>query len=107
MGQQIWNHQLWHRDGEPISFDEVKSVYRRPFQRRGITGPKLGAHTLRHTFATMYLRAGGGVRQLESILGHSKQETTINNVHLAGVDVQKEHARYSPVKTLGLVNCNV
>ncbi len=24
-------------------------------------------------------------------------------VHLAGVDVQEDHARYSPVRTLGLV----
>ena len=94
--------RLWHRDGEPISFDGVKTVYRRLFQRAGIPGPKLGAHTLRHTFATMYLRAGGGVRQLQSILGHSKLETTMIYVHLAGIDVQEDHARYSPVKTLGI-----
>ena len=93
---------LWHRDGEPISFDGVKTVYRRLFQRAGIPGPKLGAHTLRHTFATMYLRAGGGVRQLQSILGHSKLETTMIYVHLADVDVQEDHARSSPVKTLAL-----
>ena len=98
---------LWHRDGEPISFDGVKTVYRRLFQRAGIPGPKLGAHTLRHTFATMYLRAGGGVRQLQSILGHSKLETTMIYVHLAGIDVQEDHARYSPVRTLKLADVEV
>ena len=94
---------LWHRDGEALSFDGVKTVYRRLFHRAEILGPKLGPHALRHTFATMYLRAGGGVRQLQSILGHSKLETTTIYVHLAGVDVQEDHARYSPVRTLALV----
>ena len=93
---------LWHRDGEALGFDGIKTAYRRLFQRAEIVGPKIGPHTLRHTFATMYLRAGRGVRQLQSILGHSKLETTMIYVHLAGVDVQEDHARYSPVKTLSL-----
>ena len=80
-------HHLWHRDGEALSFDGVKTAYRRLFRRAGILGPKFGAHTLRHTFATMYIRAGGGARQLQSILGHSKLETTMIYVHLAGTDV--------------------
>ena len=94
---------LWHRDGEELGFDGIKTAYRRLFQRAGIVGPKVGPHTLRHTFATMYLRAGGGVRQLQSILGHSKLETTMIYVHLAGIDVLEDHARYSPVRTLGLI----
>ena len=93
---------FWHRDGAALGFDGVKTVYRRLFQRAGIVGPKLGAHTLRHTFATMYLRAGGGVRQLQSILGHSKLETTMIYLHLAGTDVHEDHERYSPIRTLGL-----
>ncbi len=93
---------FWHRDGAALSFDGVKTVYRRLFHRAGIIGPKLGAQTLRHTFATIYLRAGGGVRQLQSILGHSKLETTMIYVHLAGADVRENHALYWPVRTLSL-----
>ena len=95
-------HHLWHRDGEALSFDGVKTAYRRLFRRAGILGPKLGAHTLRHTFATMYIRAGGGARQLQSILGHSKLENTMIYVHLAGTDVRENHALYWPVRTLSL-----
>ena len=42
-----------------------------------------GPHALRHTFATNYIRAGGGVRQLQVILGHQRIETTMVYVHLA------------------------
>ena len=48
---------LWHRDGEALGFDGIKTAYKRLFKRAGIIGPKVGPHTLRHTFATMYLRA--------------------------------------------------
>ena len=35
-------------------------------------------------------------------MGHKHIETTMIYVHLAGHDVLVEHARYSPVRTLGL-----
>ena len=87
-----------------LTFHGVKLAYRRLFDRAGIRVPKKGAHTLRHTFATMWLRYGGGLRQLQAIMGHKHVETTMIYVHLAGRDVLVEHTRYSPVRTLGLVD---
>ena len=95
---------LWTGLRGPLTRAGVVQAYKRMFSRAGITGPKAGPHTIRHTFATWYLRAGGGVRQLQHILGHTKIETTMIYVHLAGVDVQTDHARHSPARTLGLVN---
>jgi site-specific recombinase XerD len=52
----------------------------------------------------MWLRYGGGLRQLQAIMRHKHIETTMIYVQLAGHDVLKEHARHSPVRTLGLVD---
>ena len=95
---------IWTGKKGPLTRNGVVQAYQRMFGRAGITGPKAGPHCLRHTFATWYLRAGGGVRQLQDILGHSKIETTMIYVHLAGRDVQADHSRYSPARTMGWLN---
>jgi site-specific recombinase XerD len=37
---------------------------------------RCSAHTLRHTFAVSYLRAGGNLFYFSKILGHSTLKTT-------------------------------
>ena len=95
---------IWVGARGPLTLDGVKRAYRRVFGQGGITGRKLGAHTLRHTFATFYLRSGGGVRQLQGILGHESITTTMIYVHLAGSDIRLDHALHSPARTLGLLD---
>ena len=94
---------IWMGKKGPLTRYGVQMVYLRLFKRAGISGPKRGPHTLRHTFATYYLRNGGGTSQLQDIMGHDSIETTMLYVHLAGVDVLKNHALYSPLHTLGLM----
>ena len=72
-------------------------------EKAGITGPYLGVHLMRHSFATNYLRNGGGVFHLQDILGHRSLETTKRYVKLAGVDMKMDHTRTSLAKALGLV----
>ena len=72
-------------------------------EKAGITGPRLGVHLMRHSFATNYLRNGGGLAFLKEILGHSSIATTMRYVQLAGVDVKMDHSRTSLAKALGLV----
>lgn len=95
--------RLWIGPQGPLTMDGISQVYRRLCARAGITGPKVGPHTLRHTFGTLYIRGGGGVRQLQDIMGHTRIETTMIYVHLAGTDVLADHAIHSPVRSLGLV----
>lgn len=84
--------------GHPLTYWGVKNAFRRVFQRAGLKGPKLGPHTLRHTFATEYCRVGGNVRVLQSIMGHESLSTTMIYVHLAGLAVAQDHARCSPLR---------
>lgn len=42
----------------------------------------LSIHDLRHTFATLYLEAGGNVRRLQELLGHSTPTMTFRYLHV-------------------------
>ncbi|NOS67931.1 MAG: site-specific integrase [Candidatus Peribacteraceae bacterium] len=42
-------------------------------------------HVLRHTFATLYLQAGGSLWKLQRWLGHEDPRTTAEYAHMAGV----------------------
>ena len=54
-------------------------------------------HTLRHTFATCYLRNGGDVFRLQRILGHAKLDMTRRYVNLQTEDLRAVHQRFSPL----------
>ena len=54
----------------------------------GITGVKLGTHTLRHSFATEALRRGANLFYLQSLLGHS----TLNMTRKYAATVNSEEA---------------
>lgn len=59
-------------------------------------------HRLRHTFAVTYLRAGGGLFELQMILGHEHLEMVRHYSRLAQSDIKKAHRRASPVEFLRL-----
>lgn len=91
------------RSGEAMSVDSLKAVVRRIFVRADIRGERASAHTLRHTFATKFIEAGGEVVHLKEILGHKTLAMTMRYVTLAGRAMRDEHARYTPLRTLGLI----
>lgn len=51
---------------------------------------RLYFHSARHTFGTNYLIAGGNIRNLQKILGHSKIETTEIYAHVVDELMNKE-----------------
>lgn len=59
------------------------------FLTLGIT-KKISFHVSRHTFATNYLRAGGQVEKLQTLLGHSKIETTMIYVHITNAEANED-----------------
>ena len=89
------------------------SVDRQPFTRSGllqlverlgsvckIEATRCSPHTLRHTFAVMFLRGGGSVFTLKEMLGHTDLAMTSRYVSLAQADVQNQHRQFSPVERL-------
>ena len=74
--------------GPPLFISKTgKRVHKRDVQRMisntATSGleRKVSAHVLRHTFATRFLRNGGDLATLRSILGHANIETTSRYLH--------------------------
>jgi integrase/recombinase XerD len=69
-------------------------------KRQGVSGPRLSWHTVRHTFATCYLRDGGNIIYLSRILGHTSVNTTQMYVQNNVDDLALVHARTSLLNRL-------
>lgn len=86
--------------GDPISETSVRQFLRRLPAKSGLEGVKLFPHKLRHSFATQFLANGGSIDLLRVILGHKSLTTTLKYTHLQQQDIQKQHAKFSPVAQL-------
>ena len=62
-------------------------------RRAGFQPPKLGPHTLRHTFGMQYVLKGGDLFSLQTIMGHTNINTTklyvSMTVELAAMQLEK------------------
>jgi site-specific recombinase XerD len=62
--------------------------------------PKISPYDCRHSFALLYLKAGGDAFSLKNLMGHSTMTMTSRYVAFSGDDIQEAHARFSPMNAL-------
>jgi len=82
----------------PLSESGALQAIHRAMTSAGISGKKLGPHTLRHTFGRQYIVAGGDLVSLQRIMGHAQISTTRIYVDLDLRDVLSQHHRFSPLR---------
>ncbi len=87
--------------GQPIGSTTVTHVIHGLSKRAGLSR-HIGAHALRHCFATEFLRNGGDVLALRRILGHSTLATTALYTHHVTEDLRDGITRFSPLAGLPL-----
>jgi len=76
------------RPGEKLSVRYIQFMVKRYAKKAGID-KDITPHTLRHTFATDFIRQGQNVMKLKKILGHSDISTTQIYVTLANKDIEE------------------
>jgi len=74
--------------GSQLSVRYIQFMVKRYAKKAGID-KDITPHTLRHTFATSFIRQGQNVMKLKKILGHSDISTTQIYVTLANKDIEE------------------
>lgn len=58
---------------------------------------KVTPHTLRHSFATNFLKNNGNMRYLSAMLGHASLDTTMMYAHVVDLDLQNQYEKYHTI----------
>lgn len=81
-----------------------KRTMQQNMQRYGIAaqirGVRVSPHTMRHTFAKLYIMNGGDAFTLQKILGHTTLEMAQTYVSIFGTDIAAQHRKFSPLERL-------
>ena len=84
------------RSGTKMTVRNFQRDFKAICAKLKITDVRCSPHTLRHTFAVSYLRAGGNLFYLSKILGHTSVKTTERYLQsLQPQDLQAVHDRLS------------
>lgn len=90
------------KKGEALQRNGLLQLIQRLGQAAKIRGVRCSPHTLRHTYAVSFLRAGGNVFTLKQSLGHTDLEMTQKYVMVAQADLEAQAKMYSPLDRLKL-----
>ncbi|MBS3735049.1 MAG: tyrosine recombinase [Phycisphaerae bacterium] len=86
---------LLSRSGKPLAREDVFRIVRKYAGRVGL-GARVGAHTLRHCFATQLLTHGADLRSVQEMLGHADIATTQIYTHVDASRLKAIHKQFHP-----------
>jgi len=89
---------VFHGRTGHLSRKGIYHIVAKHMQRAGISGPKLGGHRIRHAFGRNYLMAGGDLRSLQKLMGHTNIQTTEQYTSLDLSDLTAKHNQFTPLK---------
>ncbi len=95
---------LWvSEERRPLTADAIQLMIRKLGKRAGFRDVRCSPHTFRHSFATQWLRNGGGEFGLQSALGHSTLTMTRHYAEtVRSEDAIAQHRLVLPVDRLKL-----
>jgi site-specific recombinase XerD len=82
---------------EPLSRNGLLQLVGRLGRMAGVKAVRCSPHSLRHTYAVSFLRAGGNVFTLREALGHTNLQMTQKYVVIAEADVEAQSKLFSPM----------
>ena len=94
--------EIFYDERGRLDADQLAERFREHAKRAGIAGLQIGPHTLRRTFASNWINAGGSMRHLQDILGHADVATTEIYVDVVDESVKAAHKQFSPAARMGL-----
>lgn len=74
----------------PFSRQNVHSMLKRTCEGLDLSFPNISVHNFRHGFAINFLRQGGQLPTLKSLLGHTDIRTTLKYAEMVGDYLQEE-----------------
>ena len=81
-------------EDRPMTPNALRFMVKRLGEKAGLKN--VYPHKFRHTFAITYLRSGGDIFTLQSLLGHASLKMVRHYANIAEVDVQAAHRKASP-----------
>ena len=86
------------REGKACTASALKQRVRRIIKRAGITGAKLGPHTLRHSGASLVAKETGSALAVKALLQHDSIDTSMEYIHDAEDEIKQQ---ISPLRLVG------
>ena len=93
-----------HDDALIVSFENktrmtatnIQLLIRNAAKKAGIS-KKVTPHTLRHSYATNFLKNNGNMRYLSQSMGHSSMDTTAMYAHVVDADLEEQYRKYHTI----------
>lgn len=97
-----YDHEMLflNSDGTPLKRRTIQDSISDYQISAGIKGVRVSCHSMRHTFAKMYILNGGDALTLQKILGHSTLEMIRVYIEMFKPDISRQHDTFSPLNNI-------